>query len=144
MCVFIQSYMHIQKTCQRAPVSIISRLQHRSIGFMRLILCGPYINVHGLGRLAMTSRVFGRRYNTGTRLISRDHACGLNLIEEAIRIRCKWIEKNEVALHLSPSRSAWKRLLCLTEFTAAGLIVENNMIHNTKIVSTRTNLSYSV
>ena len=103
---------------------------------MRLILCGPYINVHDLGRLAMTSRVFGRRYNTGTRLISRGHACGLSLIEEVIRIRCNKIEVNGIALDLSPSQSVWKRLLCLTESTAAGLVLENN---NTKIVSSRTN-----
>jgi hypothetical protein len=125
-----------QKGCERAlslkrfKRRLHIHMQHRSIGFMRLILCGPYINVHGLGRLAMTSRVFGRRYDTDTRLISREHACGLSLIEEVIRIRCNKIEGNGVALHLSPSRSAWKRLLCLTESTAAGLVVKNNEIIN--------------
>lgn len=114
-------YSYTHHTHALRPTIMIDR----SISFPPLILCGPHICVRDLGRLTITSPVFGWSCEDDNKLLSQTP--GLSLVEEAIRIRCCKIEHNDGAANLSPSKSEWKRLICLTEFTP-WLMMKNNVL----------------
>ena len=98
----------------------MSSLSSQSIGFYRILLLAPHFSVRDLGRLAITSAVFGRRGDS--RFGQR---AGLNLVEQAIRCRCCSILKQKLETErqaieverLDSSQTAWRRLFCLTEPT---------------------------
>lgn len=95
-------------------------LSSQSISFYRILLCAPHFGVRDLGRLAITSAVFGRRGDSGF-----GQRTGLNLIEQAIRCRCCSILKQKLETEhqateverLDVCQTAWRRLFCLTEPT---------------------------
>ena len=117
-CVKANKLKTNKRECNRLGTGGLFASQ--SIGFYRISLCSPYISVRDLGRLAMTSPMFGRR--SDSRFGQR---AGLNLVEQAIRCRCCSILKQKLETEhqatavegLDLYKSAWRKLFCLTEPT---------------------------
>ena len=103
------------------------------IGLLKTLLCGTFMGVHDLGRLASTCCLFGGPRTPAPAYAEGEdglwgQVAGLSLVEAAIRSRCCSCEGvAPPLLGCAPSRPAWRRLFHLAEATR-GLLVRDGVL----------------